>query len=84
MVIVFQVNDMAVVRLAKFFDEEIYPESGAELVGYAWLINEYELSVPAPYFIGAIVPAKNAKRSKGRWLLRVHRLQKYRVISKCN
>ncbi|WP_412722444.1 hypothetical protein [Alteromonas sp. D210916BOD_24] len=56
-------------KRAKFFDEEIYPEAEAELVGYAWLINEFQLSVPAPNALCAIVPAINAKRSKGRWLI---------------
>ena len=33
---------MAVGKRVRFFDEEIYPESEAELVGYAWLIDKYE------------------------------------------
>ena len=60
---------MVLAKRAKFFDEEIYPEPEAELVGYAWLINEFQLRVPAPNSICAIVPAKNAKRSKDRWLI---------------
>ena len=57
---------MVLAKRAKFFDEDVYPEPEAELVGYAWLINEFQLRVPAPNSICAIVPAKNAKRSKGR------------------
>lgn len=60
---------MALVKRAKFFDEEIFPESEAELVGYAWLIEQYQLNVPTPNFMSVIVPAKNAKRTKGRWLI---------------
>jgi len=60
---------MALTKRAKFFDEEVYPEPEAELVGYAWLINEFHLRVPAPNAICAIVPAINAKRSKGRRLI---------------
>jgi hypothetical protein len=60
---------MVLAKHAKFFDEEVYPVPEAELVGYAWLINEFQLRVPAPNAICAIVPAINAKRSKGRWLI---------------
>ncbi|TRW48905.1 Fic family protein [Aliidiomarina halalkaliphila] len=60
---------MVLGRQVKFFDEEAFPEPEAALVGYAWLITEYRLSVPAPDEIYAIIPAKNAKRSKGRWRL---------------
>ena len=60
---------MVLATRATFFDGEVYPESEAKLVGYAWLINEFQLSVPAPNAICAIVPAINAKRSKGRWLI---------------
>jgi len=66
---IFQVNNMVLTKHTKFFDEEVFPEPEAELVGYAWLINEYQLRVPAPYFICAIIPAKSAKRTKDRWLL---------------
>ncbi|MCH8538345.1 MAG: hypothetical protein LAT66_11325 [Alkalimonas sp.] len=59
----------------RFFDGETFPEPEAELVGYAWLINEYQLKVPAPNAVFAIVPAKNTKRSKGRWQLLGSRYQ---------
>jgi len=54
---------MVLAKRAKFFGEEIYPEPEAELVGYSWLINEYQLRVPAPNSICAIVPAKSAMRN---------------------
>jgi hypothetical protein len=44
----FKMGNMVLAKRAKFFDEEIYPEHEAELVGYAWLINKFQLSVPAP------------------------------------
>mgnify|MGYP000184504304 FL=1 len=43
---------MVLAKRTKFFDEDAYPEPEAELVGYAWLINEFQLSVPSPNAIG--------------------------------
>ncbi len=62
-------------KRAKFFDGDVLPEPEAELVGYSWLIREYKLNVPAPSLVSAIIPAKNAKRSKGRWQLLGSRYQ---------
>ena len=66
---------MAFDKKIKFFDGEVFPEPNTELAGYSWLICEYQLNVPPPESIYAIVAAKSAKRSKGRWQLLGSRYQ---------
>lgn len=59
----------------RWFDDDLLPTPEAELAGYAWLINEYSLRVPAPEQLVVIVPAKNTRQQKGRWLLMGSRYQ---------
>ena len=60
---------MVLTNNINYFDDEPCPESHAQLVGYAWLINTYQLHQPAPRNISIIVPPQNTKKTNGRWLI---------------